>query len=397
MSSTCTKDGAANSNINRENSSQYSLYSNCPDVVHSTCSKSSSNGNCPAKCSSKDEINSDINDEPIDPRIQVELETLNTLTDLINKLELELDDSRTSFRQLLTGSTKKINLLSKRLGSCVEKAKPYYEARIRSKILQDATQKAAVRYERASSSHIAAKEMVLLSEEGLMIEGRIFDPAWQEMLNHATKKVNDAERERSLSEREHGQLSHDYNEAERLVASIYDSNKRSISKARPYFEAKAQFNQLMDEQVKEIKMMEVGVAAAKRDYASALKRLEVISGEIHAKRNQRRQDILNIGQRGQGVGAESPAVSLSPRLSETLRKLTISEKSSGVIKSPLEDKRIDNPWIYPSGSYASSVAGSERDDCDSIASGDTIDTLDDATIEKLMIDSDLQSITSPQD
>lgn len=55
--------------------------------------------------------------------------------------------------------------------------------------LQTQTQKAALRYERTSSAHAAAKEMVYLAEEGLKKEGRCFDPAWQEMLNHATLRV----------------------------------------------------------------------------------------------------------------------------------------------------------------------------------------------------------------
>lgn len=52
------------------------------------------------------------------------------------------------------------------------------------------TQKAAVKFERANSAHTAAKEMVFLAEEGLKTEGRTFDHAWQEMLNHATMRVS---------------------------------------------------------------------------------------------------------------------------------------------------------------------------------------------------------------
>jgi hypothetical protein len=48
-----------------------------------------------------------------------------------------------------------------------------------------------VRFERANSAHAAAKEMVFLAEEGLKAEGRTFDHAWQEMLNHATMRVSD--------------------------------------------------------------------------------------------------------------------------------------------------------------------------------------------------------------
>lgn len=38
--------------------------------------------------------------------------------------------------------------------------------------------------------HEAAKEMVHLAEQGYMKRDQPSDPAWQEMLNHATMKVN---------------------------------------------------------------------------------------------------------------------------------------------------------------------------------------------------------------
>ena len=51
-------------------------------------------------------------------------------------------------------------------------------------------QHAAARFEKASSAHEAAKEMVTLAEEGFAEKGGMeFDTAWQEMLNHATNRV----------------------------------------------------------------------------------------------------------------------------------------------------------------------------------------------------------------
>lgn len=37
------------------------------------------------------------------------------------------------FRQLLTDSTHRIDMLAKRLGKCVEHSRPYYDARIYAK------------------------------------------------------------------------------------------------------------------------------------------------------------------------------------------------------------------------------------------------------------------------
>jgi len=50
-------------------------------------------------------------------------------------------------------------------------------------------QRAAARYEKASSAHEAAKEMVQLAEQGYIERGIEFDQALQEMLNHSTTRV----------------------------------------------------------------------------------------------------------------------------------------------------------------------------------------------------------------
>ena len=56
-------------------------------------------------------------------------------------------------------------------------------------------QSAASRFEKASSAHEAAKEMVTLAEGGFVEQGiGQFDQAWQEMLNHATNRVRENEK-----------------------------------------------------------------------------------------------------------------------------------------------------------------------------------------------------------
>ena len=46
---------------------------------------------------------------------------------------LMLQEARAAFRQALTESTQKLNALSKKLGSCIQKARPYYDSRMRAK------------------------------------------------------------------------------------------------------------------------------------------------------------------------------------------------------------------------------------------------------------------------
>ncbi|GLD72542.1 SH3 domain-binding protein 5-like protein, partial [Lates japonicus] len=238
-----------------------------------------------------------------------ELEHLNEASAEINRLELQLDDARSGYRKILTESARKLNAQSSQLGSCIEKARPYYEARRLAKEAQQETQKAALSYERAVSMHTAAREMVYVAEQGLMADGKnTLDPTWQEMLNHATAKVNEAEEERLRSEREHMRVTHACQEAEARVQMLQKSLKRVILKSKPYFELKAQFNHILEEHKTKVLQLEQHVSKVKTRYSIALRNLEQISEQIHA---QRERDQAGGGRptvcggRSPPVGAES--------------------------------------------------------------------------------------------
>lgn len=58
------------------------------------------------------------------------------------------------------------------------------------------------------------------------------DPAWQEMLNHATQRVNDAERDRGVAETEHRITCVKHEAANANVQSLQKELKRAITKSR---------------------------------------------------------------------------------------------------------------------------------------------------------------------
>ena len=68
---------------------------------------------------------------------------------------------------------------------------------------------------------------------------------------------------------------------------------------------KARFNQIMEEHKHKVSVLEEDVASAKSLYSTALRSLEAISDDIHRQRMEKRRD-LQLGERGAGVGAESP-------------------------------------------------------------------------------------------
>ncbi|NXX83279.1 3BP5L protein, partial [Urocolius indicus] len=231
---------------------------------------------------------------------QEELEHLNQANEDINSLELQLDEARSAYRRILSESARRLNAQGSQLGSCIDKARPYYEARRLAKEAQQETQRAALRYERAASMHNAAREMVFVAEQGVMADKNRLDPTWQEMLNHATCKVNEAEEERLRSEREHQRVTQLCQEAEAKVQTLQKSLKRVILKSKPYFELKAQFNQILEEHKAKVTSLERSVSQAKTRYSVALRNLEQISEQIHARRLQRL-----LQRRASPVGAEA--------------------------------------------------------------------------------------------
>ena len=139
----------------------------------------------------------------------------------------------------------------------------------------------------AGSDHEAAEETVMTAEEGFQERG-VENQAWQEMINHATTRVNDSEIEKNLSEEDHRIKSMAYPNAEKKVAGLQKSLKRSIKKSREYFEVKEHLNQTLDDQKRQIQMIEETIMMTKRGYADSLKELETISEEIHESRRRQR-------------------------------------------------------------------------------------------------------------
>ncbi|KAM6899255.1 LOW QUALITY PROTEIN: SH3 domain-binding protein 5-like [Xenentodon cancila] len=253
------------------------------------------NGN---KC----EDNSDCaeEEEEVDPRIQGELEKLNQSTDDINRWESELEDFRQRFRAVLAEATVKLDELVKKIGRAVDDSKPYWEARKVAKKARVEAQQATQEFQRAVEILRAAKETIALAEERLLEEDtRQFDSAWQEMLNHATQRVMEAEQARIRSEAEHKKTAANYNSCISHMKQLEKKLKRSINKSRPYFELKTKYYLQLEQLKHHVDERQAKLMVAKAEYRTALRNLESISEEIHAKRRS-----LAMGTREQGVGAE---------------------------------------------------------------------------------------------
>lgn len=130
-----------------------------------------------------------------------------------------------------------------------------------------------------------------------------FDNAWQEMLNHATIKVMEAETQKSESGMEHHKRALLFNQAEQKLQALESKLRRNINKSRAYFEEKELCQGQLAAQKERIECLQKQVANVKNSYAMSLKELEKISEEIHLKRGN-----IGPGLREPGVGAENNVI-----------------------------------------------------------------------------------------
>lgn len=268
-----------------------------------------------------------MGDHQLDPRVQEELEKLNITSHVINDLENKLNKTRNQYRTALSVSTTQLNSVLKKLGDCVNKARPYYVAKENANAAQLETLQAAVRFERAVSMHVAAREMVSVAEQGMENNGNQAEKgdttAWQEMLNHATGKVNEAEVERLASDIEHKQKMEAFKKAEAHMSLLQKKLKFNIMRSKNYFELKDIMTTRINGLVKAVRDAEAQLAEAKQEYSQALKSLESISNSIHETRKL-------LGVRESGVGAED-----EPQVADTPPCCLTSELS----KSPEEPSK----------------------------------------------------------
>ncbi|XP_026172499.1 SH3 domain-binding protein 5b isoform X5 [Mastacembelus armatus] len=244
-------------------------------------------------------------DEEVDPRIQGELEKLNQSTDDINRCETELEDARQKFRSVLVEATVKLDELVNKIGKAVEESKPYWEARRMARQAQLEAQKATQEFQRSTEVLQAAKETISLAEQRLLEEDNWqFDSAWQEMLNHATQRVMEAEHSKVKSELVHKETAAKYTSVIARMKQLEKKLKRTINKSKPYFEMKAKYYLQLENLKKIVDERHAKLSLAKGEYKSALRNLEMISDEIHERRRN-----SAMGPRGHGVGAEGDSIS----------------------------------------------------------------------------------------
>lgn len=100
----------------------------------------------------------------------------------------------------------------------------------------------------------------------------------------------DAENQKAECGREHLRRAMLFHDAEKKVQHLEEKHRRAIIKSRPYFEVRAQCDEMLATQKARVESLQKAVKKAKDSYAASLRVLEDISNQIH----QRRRDFGNF-------------------------------------------------------------------------------------------------------
>ncbi|KAF6776873.1 hypothetical protein AHF37_03172 [Paragonimus kellicotti] len=250
--------------------------------------------------------------------VEVQLDVLNQTAPQINVLENKLLEARANYHATLTDNTDRLKALGSRLGKCVRRARPYYEARQRQFELFQQIRIAAERYNKANDVFSVSRENFSRLEAINSEVGKTGNPDALDTINRCIAQVNSARQEVVASKIDHERLLDDYNESERVIHLLERRHKLDIEKARPYFVSKQLFDQRMQEAKLHVEVCAQKVNLCKSVYTEAMKKLEHISESLHHIRKSL-PELTAVAKfvgeesaessppliRGQGVGAES--------------------------------------------------------------------------------------------
>jgi len=247
-------------------------------------------------------------DEPLDPRIQIELERANAATSEINNLETQLSNAQKFFQSTFQHSKQELSLLATNQKRHIERARPFYQACQRANQAQLDTQQAAQEYQYSVEVFHTAEENLRLAQNHV---AKSNETSWEEYIACAQIKIKQAEQEKKRCEQIHEEKSKFYQDFERQRLTLSQTLRRSIIKSKTYFELKRRAEDDLNKQKLRIDDVQKAIRQAKTTYRTALNNLEQISEEIHLKR-QKPLD-LPLPPREPTIGAEqsTPFIEIS--------------------------------------------------------------------------------------
>lgn len=241
-------------------------------------------------------------EEPLDPRIKEELETMNRSSDEINNMEAQLIRLKDDLSRVMGEGNIRLDDVKLKLGDrVINNAKPYYKTLIKAKKLHKAVLQSTRDFDSSTQARQLAKDelknieelfvgsSVKQSDDKKISEAEEIAKTRKqteilERLNYAIKTVNDLDEKVLQRETEHRIKSTTFNELVKDLSTCKNKHKRNIIKSKKYFEIKYQYEHRLRDLIASRKFLIEQLNQAKVRYSVAMKNLETISLQIHKMR-----------------------------------------------------------------------------------------------------------------
>ena len=241
-------------------------------------------------------------EEPLDPRIKDELNTMNASGDDINNLEAQILRIKNDLTKIMNEGNIKLDEMKFKIGDrTIENSKIYYTTLIKAKRMHRSLLKATRDFDVASKEKQTAKdEYKIVEEEYLETKAdktrddtaennsiTTQESSALDRVNIAINRIYELDEVVLKRENIHQQKSTEFT---RLVAVLQECKKkhrRNISKAKPYFETKYHYEHRLMDLMATRRYIFDQLKHAKVRYNVAMHNLETISLQIHNMRGDR--------------------------------------------------------------------------------------------------------------
>ncbi|XP_065193629.1 SH3 domain-binding protein 5-like isoform X1 [Sycon ciliatum] len=226
---------------------------------------------------------SDAGEEELDPRIEQELERLNSSSSDINKFEKELESIQKAFVDLSRQAGSQLAAYQKKLGVAVERARPYYQLKTKLDKAQAELCVCTQDYEKLIVGFNAAEEMLRASEEKR--ESSPTSETCKIMVEISRSKVGTISEQLAASKVSHSEKYLKVANLNEQLQRLKRDNARHIAKSEPYFQVYEKMCRTLEDKKAQLGTITASLAQSKQTYSDALAALETISNEIHKVRS----------------------------------------------------------------------------------------------------------------
>ena len=197
----------------------------------------------------------------------------------VQNLESELEASRNEYRNLMTELGERLKSEARKLGNCVEKARPLFDAQRSMRRMQSEVQSASISYKKAQNLKDAAKNMVTAAEykvkdcEKIKTNGKDVGALmnWLEQLNQSNDNFQIASKTCAALASQHSKSAQEFRNLQAKVQNLEQTSAvKYLDQARPYFNLQLDLWSKAEQHGGVMVRLEASLAEAKAQLSGAL-------------------------------------------------------------------------------------------------------------------------------